>query len=145
MDDAYRVERAIVLFEHLERLVSWAPVGPSFSNSMLQELITAISEPLSSPKGHVLVIATTSKPDVIRRFELEDMFSATLRTRPLSTEEQISFLQSVFEDKPELIADVKSYLPKALPIKVLQTICTAIRATPTAQDFLFNLSRLTKY
>jgi SpoVK/Ycf46/Vps4 family AAA+-type ATPase len=105
MDDAYRVERAIVLFEHLERLVSWAPVGPSFSNSMLQELITAISEPLSSPKGHVLVIATTSKPDVIRRFELEDMFSATLRTRPLSTEEQISFLQSVFEDKPELIAN----------------------------------------
>lgn len=144
MEDAYRVERAIVLFEHIERLVSWAPVGPSFSNTMLQELITAISEPLNAPRGHVLVIATTSKPEVIRRFELEDVFSATLHTRPLSTEEQIAFLQSVFEDKPDLIAEVKAYLPKTLPVKVLQTICTAIRASPTSQDFLFNLSRLSK-
>lgn len=144
MEDAYRVERGIVLFEHIERLFSLTPVGPTYSNSVLQALITALTEPLNPPKGNLLIIATTSKPGAIRQFELDSLFNAILRTRPLSAEESVTFLQSVFEDKPNMVADIKPYLPSQLPVKTMHTICTAIKANPNAQDFLFNLSRLMK-
>lgn len=138
------MERGIVVFEHIERLFSWTPVGPSFSNAVLQELITAFTEPLNPPRGHLLVIATSSKPEAVRQFEMDGIFNTIVSTKPLTAEESVTFLQSVFEDKTDMIGDVKAYLPKSLPIKTLQTICTAIKAQPSSQDFLFNLARLTK-
>ncbi|KAF5665370.1 Vesicular-fusion sec18 [Fusarium heterosporum] len=72
--DAYKSPASILILDDFERLIGWNPIGPRFSNTMLEALTTLIvSKP---PKGHrLLVFVTTSKASVLRMLEIDNDFA----------------------------------------------------------------------
>jgi vesicle-fusing ATPase len=72
--DAYKSPASILILDDFERLIGWNPIGPRFSNTMLEALTTLIvSRP---PKGHrLLVFVTTSKASVLRMLEIDNDFA----------------------------------------------------------------------
>jgi vesicle-fusing ATPase len=72
--DAYKSPASILILDDFERLIGWNPIGPRFSNVMLEALTTLIvSKP---PKGHrLLVFATTSRASVLKMLEVEMDFA----------------------------------------------------------------------
>ncbi|PFH56715.1 hypothetical protein XA68_16109 [Ophiocordyceps unilateralis] len=72
--DAYKSPASILILDDFERLIGWNPIGPRFSNTMLEALTTLIvSKP---PKGHrLLVFVTTSKASVLKMLEVDMDFA----------------------------------------------------------------------
>lgn len=72
--DAYKSPASILILDDFERLIGWNPIGPRFSNTMLEALTTLIvSRP---PKGHrLLVFVTTSKASVLKMLEVDMDFA----------------------------------------------------------------------
>ncbi|PHH63297.1 hypothetical protein CDD81_6154 [Ophiocordyceps australis] len=71
--DAYKSPVSLLILDDFERLIGWNPVGPRFSNTLLETFKTlVVSEP---PKGHrLLVFVTTSKPSVLEMLEIYNDF-----------------------------------------------------------------------
>ncbi|KAF6808765.1 vesicular-fusion protein sec18 [Colletotrichum sojae] len=62
--DAYKSDRSIVILDNFEQLIEWNPIGPRFSNSVLDRLISLIQT--QPPKGRrILVMVTTSERNVL--------------------------------------------------------------------------------
>ncbi|KAL6864140.1 vesicle fusion factor [Trichoderma novae-zelandiae] len=72
--DAYKSPASVLILDDFERLIGWNPIGPRFSNVMLEALTTLIvSKP---PKGHrLLVFVTTSKASTLKMLEVEQDFA----------------------------------------------------------------------
>lgn len=57
-DDAYRSQLSCILVDNIERLIEYGPIGPRYSNIMLQALLVLLkNEP---PKGKKLLVLCTS-------------------------------------------------------------------------------------
>ena len=82
-DDALRSEMSVVILDDLERLLDYARIGPRFSNTVLQTLLTCIKRPPAKKRAKLLVLATTSSVDVLDSLELLDAFNVKLSVPPL--------------------------------------------------------------
>ncbi|KAG7280616.1 hypothetical protein CRUP_023235 [Coryphaenoides rupestris] len=62
-EDAYKSQLSCVVVDDIERLLDFVPIGPRFSNLVLQALLVLLKKP--PPKGRkLLIIGTTSRKDV---------------------------------------------------------------------------------
>lgn len=76
-DDAYKSPLSVVLIDNIERIVDWVPIGPRFSNSVLQALMVLLGK--EPPKGRrLLVLATTSERTVLQQLDLFTAFDADI-------------------------------------------------------------------
>jgi vesicle-fusing ATPase len=58
--DAYKSPLNIVVMDNIERILDWVPIGPRFSNAVLQTLVVLLRKP--PPKGRrLLILATTTE------------------------------------------------------------------------------------
>jgi len=73
-EEAYRCAYSVVIIDDIERILDYTAVGPRFSNAILQALLVLVKKP--PPKEHrkLLVLGTTSAPDVMRELGLFDAF-----------------------------------------------------------------------
>ncbi|XP_017161755.1 vesicle-fusing ATPase isoform X2 [Poecilia reticulata] len=87
-DDAYKSQLSCVVVDDIERLLDYVPIGPRFSNLVLQALLVLLKKP--PPKGRkLLIIGTTSRKDVLQEMEMLDAFSTTIHVPNISTGEQL--------------------------------------------------------
>ncbi|KAM4535182.1 vesicle-fusing ATPase [Fundulus diaphanus] len=87
-DDAYKSQLSCVMVDDIERLLDYVPIGPRFSNLVLQALLVLLKKP--PPKGRkLLIIGTTSRKDVLQEMEMLDAFSTTIHVPNISTGEQL--------------------------------------------------------
>ncbi|XP_071318615.1 vesicle-fusing ATPase-like [Trachinotus anak] len=87
-EDAYKSQLSCVVVDDIERLLDFVPVGPRFSNLVLQALLVLLKKP--PPKGRkLLIIGTTSRKDVLREMEMLDAFSTTIHIPNISMGEQL--------------------------------------------------------
>lgn len=81
--DVYKSPLSVVLLDQLEMLINYAPIGPRFSNDILQTLKVYLTK--LPPKGRrLLILATTSAYSVLRNLDLLGSFSNTIAV-PLIT------------------------------------------------------------
>lgn len=82
--DAYKSPASILILDDFERLIGWNPIGPRFSNTMLEALTTLIvSRP---PKGHrLLIFVTTSKASVLKMLEIDMDFAKKVAVSAVSS------------------------------------------------------------
>ncbi|CAB1337973.1 unnamed protein product [Coregonus sp. 'balchen'] len=74
-EDAYKSQLSCVVVDDIERLLDYVPIGPRFSNLVLQALLVLLKKP--PPKGRkLLIIGTTSRKDVLQEMEMLDAFSS---------------------------------------------------------------------
>ncbi|XP_039596807.1 vesicle-fusing ATPase isoform X1 [Polypterus senegalus] len=83
-DDAYKSQLSCVVVDDIERLLDYVPIGPRFSNLVLQALLVLLKK--TPPHGRkLLIIGTTSRKDVLQEMEMLDAFSTTIHIPNIST------------------------------------------------------------
>ncbi|VDM58372.1 unnamed protein product [Angiostrongylus costaricensis] len=114
--DALRSKLSVLLIDNVERLLDYSPVGPRFSNLVLQALLVLLNEP--PPAGHrLLVLATSSNRSFLRELELVNAFGHVIDVPVLSTPAHIMHVlyeSDVFTEKElqKLNADLQNLLKK---------------------------------
>uniref|UniRef100_A0A4W4E0A5 Vesicle-fusing ATPase n=1 Tax=Electrophorus electricus TaxID=8005 RepID=A0A4W4E0A5_ELEEL len=87
-DDAYKSQLSCVVVDDIERLLDYVPIGPRFSNLVLQALLVLLKK--APPHGRkLLIIGTTSRKDVLQEMEMLDAFSTTIHIPNISSGEHL--------------------------------------------------------
>ncbi|GAO16675.1 hypothetical protein UVI_02012950 [Ustilaginoidea virens] len=87
--DAYKSPASILILDDFERLIGWNPIGPRFSNVMLEALTTLIvSKP---PRNHrLLIFVTTSKASVLKMLEIDGDFAKKVAVPAVSSVRELA-------------------------------------------------------
>jgi len=73
-EEAYRCAHSVIIIDDIERILDFTAVGPRFSNAILQALLVLVKKPPPKENRKLLVLGTTSSPDVMRELGLYDAF-----------------------------------------------------------------------
>jgi len=81
--DSYKSPLSVIVVDNLERLLDWVPIGPRFSNGVLQTLMVLLSR--RPPKGRrLLIIATTGIRAMLTEMQMSEVFDSQIRVPPIS-------------------------------------------------------------
>eukprot|EP01091_Cochliopodium_minus_P014994 TRINITY_DN5221_c0_g2_i1.p1 TRINITY_DN5221_c0_g2~~TRINITY_DN5221_c0_g2_i1.p1 ORF type:complete len:750 (+),score=256.46 TRINITY_DN5221_c0_g2_i1:318-2252(+) len=109
-NDACKSPSSVVVLDNIERLLEYVPIGPRFSNVILQTLLVLLNKP--PPKGRkLLVIATTSSVEMLRHMQLDESFNSMINMPSVTTQEEVQNVLKeidVFSEK-ELIEASKKF------------------------------------
>ncbi|ESP04291.1 hypothetical protein LOTGIDRAFT_207527 [Lottia gigantea] len=87
-DDAYKSPLSCIILDDVERLLDYVPIGPRFSNLVLQALLVLLKK--RPPAGRkLLIIATTSRKDVLLEMEMLSVFNTVVHVSSISTSDQL--------------------------------------------------------
>ncbi|KAI8608904.1 P-loop containing nucleoside triphosphate hydrolase protein [Chytriomyces sp. MP71] len=76
-EDAYKSPMSVIVIDCIERLLDWVPIGPRFSNAVLQTLLVLLKK--QPPKGHrLLILATTTHREVLQEMDLQEAFNSDI-------------------------------------------------------------------
>lgn len=82
--DSYKSPLSIIVVDSIEKIIEWVPIGPRFSNPVLQALTVLLGK--QPPKDRrLLVLATTSNKAMLNDMDLADAFLADIRVPNLTT------------------------------------------------------------
>jgi len=73
-EEAYRCAYSVVIIDDIERILDYTAVGPRFSNAILQALLVLVKKAPPKENRKLMVLGTTSAPDVMRELGLFDAF-----------------------------------------------------------------------
>ncbi|KAI9046611.1 hypothetical protein LZ554_009354 [Drepanopeziza brunnea f. sp. 'monogermtubi'] len=107
--DAYKSPQNIVVVDNIERIIEWVPIGPRFSNPVLQALMVLLTK--QPPNGRrLLIIGTTSQRSVLRQLDLQQIFNRELAVPNINTHAELaSVLREVnaFDNESDLKRSLK--------------------------------------
>lgn len=87
-DDAYKSQLSCILVDNVERLLDYGPIGPRYSNLVLQALLVLLKK--EPPAGRkLLVLCTTSRRQVLEDMEMLSSFTSVLHVPNLSQPEHL--------------------------------------------------------
>jgi len=76
-DDAYKSPLSVVVIDNIERIIEWVPVGPRFSNPVLQAMMVLLKK--EPPRGRrLLVLATTGERSVLQQLDVFTSFDSDI-------------------------------------------------------------------
>ena len=108
-DDAYKSPLSVVLIDNIERIVEWVPIGPRFSNAVLQALMVLLKK--EPPKGRrLLVLATTGERSVLQQLDLFTAFDSDIAVPNVSTHIELSHIlkqSGVFAEPERAIRELQ--------------------------------------
>lgn len=95
-DDAQKSSLSVVVLDDIERMIEFSPIGPRFSNLILQTLIV-LTKRVPEKGRRLLLLGTTSCADMLERLDYRKAFSTELSMQPLNSEEIASILDGTAE------------------------------------------------
>jgi len=108
-EEAYRCAYSVVIIDDIERILDYTAVGPRFSNAILQALLVLVKKPPPKENRKLLVLGTTSNPEVMRELGLYDAFDfqidIPLVTGPVEVLQCLKSLQRMDKLKAEQSAE----------------------------------------
>eukprot|EP00916_Digyalum_oweni_P014017 GHVL01022896.1.p1 GENE.GHVL01022896.1~~GHVL01022896.1.p1 ORF type:complete len:748 (-),score=90.75 GHVL01022896.1:349-2592(-) len=87
-DDAYKSPTSLILLDSIERLLEYTPIGPRFSNVVLQALLVLVKR-LPKKARRIFIIGTTSEPEFLEDAGLSSAFQVNLDVPLLSSPSEI--------------------------------------------------------
>merc|ERR1719163_2010679 len=106
--DAYKSPLSLILLDDIERIIDYVPIGPRFSNTVLQTLLVLLKKVPPDDGRRLLVIGTTSVPHLLEDLGLVQAFSLTqsisLLDEPAQIEEVLRVAAHMSERDAESIA-----------------------------------------
>lgn len=98
--DAHASENSCVILDEIERLIDYNPVGPRYSNHVIQALMNLLK--LEPPKDRkILIIGTTSHLRALREFDLASHFECVIHVPPMTRTEHIMSVVEYLSSAPE--------------------------------------------
>lgn len=83
-NDSYKSPLSIIVVDNIEKIVEWVPIGPRFSNPVLQALSVLFGK--RPPKDRrLLILATTSNKPMLTDMEISDTFLADIRVPSITS------------------------------------------------------------
>ncbi|KAG0645302.1 Vesicular-fusion sec18 [Hyphodiscus hymeniophilus] len=87
--DAYKSPQNIVVIDNIERIIEWVPIGPRFSNPVLQALMVLLTKQPPAPR-RLLIIGTTSQRSVLKQLDLQAIFNRELAVPNVNTHAELA-------------------------------------------------------
>jgi vesicle-fusing ATPase len=112
-EDAYKSTLNIVVVDQIERIIDWVPLGPRFSNSILQTLFVLLRKP--PPKGRrLLVLATTTERSILTQLNLVSSFDAEIAVPNVSDQNELKKVLDELDlfdegEKRKVMEDLERY------------------------------------
>jgi len=106
--DAYKSPQNIVVVDNIERIIEWVPIGPRFSNPVLQALMVLLTKQPPAPR-RLLILGTTSQRSVLKQLDLQPIFNRELAVPNVNTYPELAaVLREVgaFDSETELSASL---------------------------------------
>ena len=89
--DAYKSPLSVVVIDSIERILEWVPIGPRFSNPILQTLITCLRK--QPPSGRrLLILATTTERSVLQQLDMFGHFNSDVSVPTLRTFDELALV-----------------------------------------------------
>lgn len=108
-DDAYKSPLSLILIDSIELLVDWNPIGPRFSNVLVQVLKVLIKK--EPPKGRsLLVLGTTGERSVLHQLGLFRSFNFDIAVPNVNTHQELSYIleqSGAFQDPRRAIDELQ--------------------------------------
>ncbi|RPA83589.1 AAA-domain-containing protein [Ascobolus immersus RN42] len=87
--DAYKSPLSIVVIDNIERILDWVPIGPRFSNSVLQTILVLLRK--TPPKGRrLLILCTSTERTVLQQMDVLNAFDAEIAVPNVTGFEQLA-------------------------------------------------------
>ena len=106
--DSYKSPLSVILLDDIERIIDYVPIGPRFSNTVLQTLLVLLKKVPPDDGRRLLVIGTTSVPHLLEDLGLVQAFSLTqsisLLDEPAQIEEVLRVAAHMSESDAASIA-----------------------------------------
>lgn len=109
--DAYKSPLNILVVDSIETLVDWVPIGPRFSNNILQVLKVYLKRKPPHDR-RLLIISTTSAHSVLKQMDILSCFDNEIAVPNISTVDEFNniMLESDFLDDPSRLQITKELL-----------------------------------
>lgn len=124
--DVYKSPLNVLVIDKIETLINYVPIGPRFSNDILQMLIVNLNK--KPPGGRrLLIIGTTSQYSVLKHMGLVENFTKTIELKKIKQlqEAAVVFDELDFMTPPErqaVLQQLSSYGDGTLDISVKKLI-----------------------
>ncbi|GAA6053700.1 hypothetical protein JCM3770_003173 [Rhodotorula araucariae] len=87
--DSYKSPLSVIVVDGIERILDWVPIGPRFSNGVLQALLVLLNK--RPPKDRrLLILGTTSNRQMLHEMDAMDAFSTSLAVPAITTLAQLA-------------------------------------------------------
>lgn len=98
--DAYKSPLNVVVIDDIEKIIEWVPIGPRFSNAILQVLTTYIKRQPPDDR-RLLILTTTSSYTVLQQLDMLSCFNNDIAVPNLSTLDEFNnvLLEKEFADE----------------------------------------------
>jgi vesicle-fusing ATPase len=87
--DSYKSPLSLIIIDDIERCLDYTPIGPRFSNQVLQALLVLIKKNPPVEGRSLMIIGITSVAHLLDDMELTRIFNVSLHLPNLSTPEEI--------------------------------------------------------
>ncbi|KAK9600612.1 transport between ER and Golgi ATPase protein [Aspergillus fumigatus] len=95
-DDAYKSRTSVVVVDNIERIIDWVPIGPRFSNTILQTLMVFLRK--QPTKGRrLLILATTTERAVLKQLDIYNSFNSDIMVPNVMTYDELRHLMEQSE------------------------------------------------
>jgi len=127
-EDSYKSPLSVIVVDDIERILEYVPIGPRFSNAILQTLLVLFKR--IPPKGRKLfVIGTCTKKDVLQEMDFMDCFNAQLPTPVIKNyaEFKAALADLRLVEESQLHQAAQAFTSEAITIKKLIMITELAR------------------
>ncbi|KAJ5749959.1 hypothetical protein N7533_006987 [Penicillium manginii] len=90
-DSAYKSRTSIVVVDNIERIIDWVPIGPRFSNSVLQALMVFLRKQPTHGR-RLLILATTTERALMKQLDIYNSFNSDIMVPNVQTFAELRFV-----------------------------------------------------
>ena len=110
-DDAYKSPLSVVVIDNIERILEWVPIGPRFSNAVLQALLVLLKK--QPPAGRrLLILATTTERSVLQQLDLFTAFDSDIAVPNVGS----------YDELAHILMETRAFKDPSRPVQELRDI-----------------------
>lgn len=126
--DSYKSPLSLIFIDDIERIIDYVPIGPRFSNTVLQTLLVLLKKIPPDEGRKLLVVGTTSVPHLMDDLGLVQAFGVSQSVNLLQEQEEIAEVLKVAGNMTEKDAGgIAASITKPIGIKHLLMVAEMAR------------------
>jgi len=133
-EDAYKCDCGLILLDNIERLLEYVPIGPRFSNAILQTLQILVKQIPKKENSKLIIFATTSNLSMMEDMDFKHAWNVILKVPQLNSIDEV---KKVFTELDSGVGareldELASVVPLPIPIKQLLMVIELSKQQPEA-------------
>lgn len=134
--DSYKSPLSLIFIDDIERILDYTPIGPRFSNTVLQTLLILLRK-IPPETCRLIIIATTSISEFLQDLQLVSAFQVTLHINQLMLPEEIeSVLVHYSTLNTEEIKKIANRITQPIGIKQLLLVLEMTRSDDSEAEIV---------